>query len=187
MLRKALYDAQCSHCLVSDSLPHSPCKHRSTHRCPITAKVTPQNSAPQLWKMPKNSHDQETEIKLWCTLTLRIHWVYHQPTCTQGRTGTFHQQTTRTCHNTATVSTCQTHGRTPTHSNAEIHWHLMCNTVTNEPHHIFASRHPHIWWTGHHKAERLAQWHWDGSWHLEVELSMPDWGQIMQLNPHSHS
>ena len=46
----------------------------------------------------------------------------------------------------------QTHGRTSAHSYAEIDGHVMCHAVTNEPHHVFASRYPHISWMGHHKA-----------------------------------
>ena len=63
---------------------------------------------------------------------------------------------------------------------------LMYHTATNEHHYIITLRHPHIWWIGHHKVRRLAQWYWDGSWHLEGELSMPGWGQITWLNLHSH-
>ena len=68
-------------------------------------------------------------------------------------------------------------GRTPAHSNANVHWHLVCHTVTNKPHHIFTSRHPHIWWMGHHK---VAQWYQDGSWHIGGESCIQ--GQITWLN-----
>ena len=52
MLRKASHDAQLSHCLVSDFLPHSTCKYRSTSRCPISA-VTLKALLHNYWKYHK--------------------------------------------------------------------------------------------------------------------------------------
>ena len=74
------------------------------------------------------------------------------------------------------TSNPQTYGRLFACGYAEIHRYLMYHTVTNKPHHIFTSRHLHIWWVRLHKAGRLAQWSWVGHWYSKGQSSMPSQG-----------
>ena len=135
--------------------------------------------------------------------------AYCQPTYACCRISTSHQQTTATHHNTLPSSSLQANGRTFVYSYAEIHWHHMDHRVVS--HHIFTSKCPHIWWTGHHKAERLAQPYWDGSQHwaclteakscslthtlfcnlFQVEKGLDDFKNLPHLNfsmwPYTHT
>ena len=54
----------------------------------------------------------------------------------------------------------------------------MHHTVTDEPYHILAPRHPHIWWMGHHQVRRLGQQYINSSQYLKEEPCMPNQGQI---------